>query len=128
MKALNNYVSAAGLLASFQALATAKDAGISPEKFIKVINSSTGRNNTTEVKLEKFVLPETFNSGFALQLMAKDVNIARELIETAGYTTPVSPALAACLDSAVSALGQQADHTALYSYVTDKQDAESVKK
>ena len=38
MKALNNYVSAAGLLASFQALATAKDAGISPETFIKVIN------------------------------------------------------------------------------------------
>ncbi|GIR97437.1 MAG: hypothetical protein CM15mP100_6570 [Alphaproteobacteria bacterium] len=128
MKALNNYVSAAGLLASFQALATAKDAGISPETFIKVINSSTGRNNTTEVKLEKFVLPETFNSGFALQLMAKDVNIARELIETAGYTTPVTPALAACLDSAVSALGQEADHTALYSYVTDKPDAESLDK
>jgi len=93
-----------------------------------VINSSTGRNNTTEMKLEKFVLPETFNSGFALQLMAKDVNIARELIETAGYTTPVTPALAACLDSAVSALGQQADHTALYSYVTDKPDAEGLNK
>ena len=128
MKALNNYVSAAGLLASFQALATAKDAGISPETFIKVINSSTGRNNTTEVKLEKFVLPETFNSGFALQLMAKDVNIARELIEAAGYTTPVTPALAACLDSAVSALGQQADHTALYSYITDEPDAEGLDK
>ena len=128
MKALNNYVSAAGLLASFQALATAKDSGISPETFIKVINSSTGRNNTTEVKLEKFVLPETFNSGFALQLMAKDVNIASELIEAAGYTTPVTPALAACLHSAVSALGQQADHTALYSYVTDKPDAEGLNK
>ena len=128
MKALNNYVSAAGLLASFQALATAKDAGISPETFIKVINSSTGRNNTTEVKLEKFVLPETFNSGFALQLMAKDVNIARELIEAAGYTTPVTPALAACLDSAVSALGQQADHTALYCYVTDKPNAKGLDK
>ena len=128
MKALNNYVSAAGLLASFQALATAKDSGISPETFIRVINSSTGRNNTTEVKLEKFVLPETFNSGFALQLMAKDVNIASELIEAAGYTTPVTPALAACLHSAVSALGQQADHTALYSYVTDKPDAEGLNK
>ena len=127
MKALNNYVSAAGLLASFQALATAKDAGISPENFVNVINRSTGRNNTTEVKLEKFVLNEAFNSGFALQLMAKDVNIARELIEAAGYTTPVTPA-AACLDSAESALGQQADHTALYSYVTDKPDAEGLDK
>ena len=128
MKALNNYVSAAGLLASFQALATAKAAGISPETFIKVINRSTGRNNTTEVKLEKFVLPETFNSGFALQLMAKDVNIARELIEAAGFTTPATPALSACLDSAVSALGQQADHTALYSYITDKPNAKSLNR
>jgi len=121
MKALNNYVSAAGLLASFQALATAKAAGISPETFIEVINGSTGRNNTTEVKLEKFVLPETFNSGFALRLMAKDVNIACELINAAGYSTTTTPALAACLDAALSALGQQADHTALYSYVTENQ-------
>ena len=127
MKALNNYVSAAGLLASFQALATAKAAGISPETFVKVINSSTGRNNTTEVKLEKFVLPATFNSGFALHLMAKDVNIARELIEAAGCNTPVTSALAACLDAAVSSLGQNADHTALYTYVTDKPDAEGFK-
>ena len=123
MKALNNYVSAAGLLASFQALATAIAAGISPETFIKVINSSTGRNNTTEVKLEKFVLPETFNSGFALKLLAKDVNIARELIDDAGYATSATAALAACLDAAVFTLGQQADHTALYTYITDKPDA-----
>ena len=126
MKALNNYVSAAGLLASFQALATAKDAGISPENFVNVINKSTGRNNTTEVKLEKFVLNEAFNSGFALQLMAKDVNIALELIESAGYSTASTSALAAYLDAAVSALGHQADHTSLYSYLTDKQIPEGI--
>ena len=54
------------------------------------------------------------------------VNIARELIEAAGYTTPVTPALAACLDSAVSVLGQQADHTALYSYIINKPDAKGL--
>ena len=73
------------------------------------------------MKLKKFVLPETFNSGFALRLMAKDVNIACELIDAAGYSTTANPALAACLDAALSALGQQADHTALYSYVTENQ-------
>lgn len=119
MKALNNYVSAAGLLASFQALATAKGAGIAPETFVNVINGSTGRNNTTEVKLEKFILNEAFNSGFALQLMAKDVNIACQLIEAAGHTVEATPALAACLDEAVASLGVRADHTELYRYVTD---------
>ena len=38
MKALNNYVSAAGLLASMQALATAESFGISADKFTSVIN------------------------------------------------------------------------------------------
>ena len=118
MKALNNYVSAAGLLASFQALATAERAGIAPETFVKVINGSTGRNNTTEVKLEKFVLNQAFNSGFALQLMAKDVNIACQLIEAAGHNVDATPALAACLDEAVATLGLHADHTELYKFLT----------
>ena len=120
MKALNNYVSAAGLLASFQALATAEVAGIAPETFVKVINGSTGRNNTTEVKLEKFILNQAFNSGFALQLMAKDVNIACELIVAAGHGEKATSALAACLDDAVASLGTDADHTELFRYVTER--------
>ena len=118
MKALNNYVSAAGLLASFQALATAETAGILPETFVKIINGSTGRNNTTEVKLEKFVLNHSFNSGFALQLMAKDVTIASQLIEAAGYDVEATPALVSCLNAASDSLGLHADHTELYKYVT----------
>ena len=78
MKALNNYVSAAGLLASMQALATAQSFNIHPKTFTKVINGSTGRNNTTEVKLEPFIIPRNYASGFSLQLMAKDVGIASE--------------------------------------------------
>ncbi|MDC1087252.1 NAD(P)-dependent oxidoreductase, partial [Alphaproteobacteria bacterium] len=65
IKALNNYVSAAGLIASFEALATARSFGIKPENFLKIINGATGKNNTTEVKLDKFVVSEQFNSGFA---------------------------------------------------------------
>ena len=65
MKALNNYVSAAGLLASMQALATAESFGIAPETFTKVINGSTGRNNTTEVKLEPFIISRRYDSGFS---------------------------------------------------------------
>ena len=73
IKALNNYVSAAGLISSFEALATARSFGIEPENFLKIINGATGKNNTTEVKLDKYVISEKFNSGFALDLMVKDV-------------------------------------------------------
>ena len=90
IKALNNYVSAAGLIASFEALATARSFGIEPDNFLKIINGATGKNNTTEVKLDKFVISEKFNSGFALDLMVKDVSIADSLIKDLSADEPLS--------------------------------------
>ena len=117
MKALNNYVSAAGLLASMQALATAESFGISANKFTNVINGSTGRNNTTEVKMMPFIASRRYDSGFFLRLMAKDVTIASELINNAGFDAPITPALNRYLATALDRLGQDADHTGLYEMV-----------
>ena len=117
MKALNNYVSAAGLLASMQALATAESFGINADKFTSVINGSTGRNNTTEVKMMPFIASRRYDSGFFLRLMAKDVTIASELINNAGFDAPITPALNNYLAAALDKLGQDADHTGLYEMV-----------
>jgi 3-hydroxyisobutyrate dehydrogenase len=117
MKALNNYVSAAGLLASMQALATAESFGISADRFTSVINGSTGRNNTTEVKMMPFIASRRYESGFFLRLMAKDVTIASELINNAGFDAPITPALNRYLTAALDRLGQDADHTGLYEMV-----------
>lgn len=117
MKALNNYVSAAGLLASMQALATAQSFGINPETFTKVINGSTGRNNTTEAKLTPFIIPRSYDSGFSLHLMAKDVDIASKLIANAGFDTPTTNALNDYLLKAVETLSANADHTSLYEMI-----------
>ena len=105
MKALNNYVSAAGLVSSFQALATAQKFGITPHAFQQIINASTGRNNTTEVKIDKFVIPKTYDSGFALNLMAKDVAIASDIITQNGFTLPLNQPLADYLKQALIQLG-----------------------
>jgi len=117
MKALNNYVSAAGLVTSFQALATAKTFGIAPSDFQKVINASTGRNNTTEVKIDKFVLTETYNSGFALHLMAKDVSIASDIIAQNGFALPLTDDLSEYLTNACQQLGGDPDHTEIYRHL-----------
>jgi len=117
MKALNNYVSAAGLLASMQALATAESFGITAETFTKVINGSTGRNNTTEVKMMPYIASRRYDSGFFLRLMAKDVTIASALMENAGFDAPITPALNSYLAEALATLGQDADHTGLYEMV-----------
>ena len=113
IKALNNYVSAAGLISSFEALATARSFGIEPENFLKIINGATGKNNTTEVKLDKFVISEKFNSGFALDLMVKDVTIANSLVRDFS-DKPFSNDVLSHLSVSLKALGGNPDHTEVY--------------
>ena len=114
IKALNNYVSAAGLISSFEALATARSFGIKPENFLKIINGATGKNNTTEVKLDKFVISENFNSGFALDLMVKDVTIANSLIRDLSSEKPFSNDVLSYLSDSLKVLGGNPDHTEVY--------------
>ena len=114
IKALNNYVSAAGLIASFEALATARSFGIEPDNFLKIINGATGKNNTTEVKLDKFVISEKFNSGFTLDLMVKDVSIADSLIKDLSADKPLSENVSNYLSKSLAELGKNSDHTEVY--------------
>ncbi|MGO4842279.1 NAD-binding protein, partial [Rhizobiaceae sp. 2RAB30] len=60
VKALNNYVSAAGLAAACEATLVAQQFGIDPNVLIDVLNVSTGRNNSTELKMKPFILSGTF--------------------------------------------------------------------
>ena len=117
IKALNNYVSAAGLIASFEALKTARSFGIKPENFLKIINGATGKNNTTEVKLDKFVVSEKFNSGFALDLMVKDVSIAHSLIKDLSSDNPLSNDVRNYLSKSLDLLGGNPDHTEVYKVI-----------
>ena len=117
IKSLNNYVSAAGLIASFEALATARSFGIKPENFLKIINGATGKNNTTEVKLDKFVVSEQFNSGFALDLMVKDVSIAHNLIKDLSSDNPLSSDVYNYLSESLKLLGDNPDHTEVYKVI-----------
>ncbi len=114
MKSLNNYVSAAGLIASLEALHTARKYGIDPKNFIEIINGATGKNNTTEVKLEKFVVSEKYNSGFTLDLMVKDVSIANDLIKSLTHADPLSQRVQNYLISSLDLLGKESDHTEVY--------------
>jgi 3-hydroxyisobutyrate dehydrogenase len=114
MKALNNYVSAAGLLAACEALKVGSDFGIAPEKIVAVLNASTGKNNSTENKLMQFVVSGAFNSGFSLGLMKKDIGIATGLAESLGSDTLLGEVLLKSWADAEAMLGGAADHTEIY--------------
>lgn len=111
MKALNNYVSAAGLLAACEALKVGADFGIAPERIIAVLNASTGKNNSTENKMMQFVVSKQFNSGFSLGLMRKDIGIATDLSKRLGSKTLLGEALLKSWADAEAKLGGAADHT-----------------
>ena len=114
MKALNNYVSAAGLLAACEALKVGADFGIAPDKIVAVLNASTGKNNSTENKLMQFVVSGLFNSGFSLGLMKKDINIATDLAKSLGSDTLLGEVLLKSWADAEAKLSGAADHTEIY--------------
>lgn len=117
VKALNNYVSAAGLIAASEALNAAKRFGLDPHVVNQVFNASTGRNNTTENKVENFMLNDAFNSGFSLALMRKDVQIALNFIENMNCYANLAKQCALTAKEADEKLGKGADHTAMFDYV-----------
>lgn len=117
MKALNNYVSAAGLVAACEALQIGVAFGLDPELMTDILNVSTGRNNSTEVKLKPFVIPKNYGSGFSLGLMAKDLRTADDLARQLGVPAPFSAACAELWTQALAELGPQADHTAIDAFV-----------
>jgi 3-hydroxyisobutyrate dehydrogenase len=90
MKALNNYIAAAGYTAVAEALLIGQRFGLDQEKMVDILNASTGRNFSTEFMIKDQVLGGKFATGFALGLMAKDVRIAADLGEAVGLDAPVS--------------------------------------
>lgn len=84
MKALNNYVYAAGLLAVSEALTVARRMELDLDAFADVLNASSGRNVATETKLRQFLLTRDFAGGFALGLQAKDLATALALGKATG--------------------------------------------
>jgi 3-hydroxyisobutyrate dehydrogenase len=113
-KALNNYVSAAGLAATVEVLHIAQRFGIEPEVMTDVLNASSGRSNTSENKVKQFMLSGTFASGFALQLMNKDLKIARALGQSVGYPMTLGATCAEVWDEAAQRSTPSTDHTELY--------------
>jgi 3-hydroxyisobutyrate dehydrogenase len=113
-KALNNYVSAAGLLATVEALHIAEGFGIDPGVMTDVLNASTGRSNTSENKVKQYMLSGAFNSGFALQLMNKDLRIGRALARDLGYPMRFGAVCAQLWDEAARRAAPAADHTEMY--------------
>jgi 3-hydroxyisobutyrate dehydrogenase len=116
VKALNNYLGAAGALAGFEALLVARAFGLDPKPMLDAINSSTGRNSATDRKIPRHILTGNFASGFKLALMTKDVGIAAELARGLRVEAPFLKQTLKMWRDAEKKLPAGADHVEIYKY------------
>jgi 3-hydroxyisobutyrate dehydrogenase len=118
LKALNNLLSAIGIAGAAEVLTAGTKFGLDPKVMLDVINSSTGRNQATQVKFEPYVLSGTFDSGFALSLMVKDLRTALQIADDTGTPTPVARTVVDAAARALQATPEPgADHTVLARWI-----------
>lgn len=106
MKTLNNYVSVGSIIALCDALVsihhgpalsisfpgtladrpqvTGQKLGLDAQQMIDVLNCGTGVNFSTAYSMR---LLKSFDTGYQLELLVKDVKIAREVIMDSGFQT-----------------------------------------
>ena len=85
-------------------------AGVSPETALDVINSSSGRSNTSMNLFPERVVTRAFPRTFRLALMDKDVRIAADFAREYGVASPLLQLASELLREARRELGEEADH------------------
>ena len=111
MKALNNLVSTGGFLIGIEALLIGQRFGLDPAVMVDVLNAATGMNNSSQKKFKQFVLSRSFDAGFSMGLLAKDLSIALQVGRETATPTPVSALCNELVRAAQAMFGSDADHT-----------------
>jgi 3-hydroxyisobutyrate dehydrogenase-like beta-hydroxyacid dehydrogenase len=111
MKLCNNFLSAAAMTATSEAMVMGVKAGLDPRIMLDVINSGTGRNTATEDKFGRVVLPRTFNLGFTVGLMNKDLKLCLAEGKALGVPMEVAETVTRMLQIACDENGPDKDLT-----------------
>ncbi len=82
VKLANNFLSATALAATSEAIAFGTAAGVDMATMLEVINASSGRSAASADKFVHHVVTESYSSGFANTLMAKDLDLYLRAVES----------------------------------------------
>jgi len=75
VKVINNLMSACSIAITAEATSLGVKAGLDPATLLEVVAASSGSNTAAAQKFPAYVLTRTFDQGFRLNLMAKDVRL-----------------------------------------------------
>ncbi|KAF2708574.1 2-hydroxy-3-oxopropionate reductase [Pleomassaria siparia CBS 279.74] len=108
MKTLNNYVSVGSIIALCDALVTGQKLGLDPQTMIDVMNVGTGVNFSTKYSMKNL---KSYDTGYRLELLVKDVKIAKEVIENSGFKSDLPSLALTYLEDAFKMVGKGACHS-----------------
>jgi len=110
LKAVNNALLAVHIWSAAEGLAALVKAGVSPTAALDVINSSSGRSNSSENLIPHRVVTRAFPRTFRLALLEKDVAIAADFLREQRVPSVVIQQVAELFRVARHELGEEADH------------------
>jgi len=110
VKAVNQALLAVHILSTAEALVAAAKAGVNPAVALDVINSSSGRSNSSENLIPARALTREFPRTFRLALLDKDIDIAARLARDLGSPAPIIELAAMLTKEAHQMLGEEVDH------------------
>jgi 3-hydroxyisobutyrate dehydrogenase-like beta-hydroxyacid dehydrogenase len=113
MKLINNICSAASLAITSEAMVMGAKAGLDPDVMVEVLNAGSGRTSASVDKIPRFVLPGSFDFGFAIALSLKDIRLCLEEAERLGVPMMVGNAVKMLFAVTKADFGPDADMTAV---------------
>jgi 3-hydroxyisobutyrate dehydrogenase-like beta-hydroxyacid dehydrogenase len=113
MKLANNIISFGNLAIALEAMTLGAKAGLDAEQMIEVINSSSGRNTATEVKIPNHVLNRAFDYGAAMHIIEKDLELWRQEAELLDAPMWLGSNIRTLFRQCMTELGRDADVTEL---------------
>jgi hypothetical protein len=111
MKLANNFLSATAMAATCEAVVMGVKAGLDPAIMVDVINHGSGRNTATSDKFPRAIIPRTFNLGFAMALMLKDVRLCAAEAKALGVPHDVMDAVLGVWEQGNAEMGADSDFT-----------------
>jgi len=117
LKLLNNMLSSTAFAITSEAFVAGVKGGLEPEVMMSVINAGSGKNGATLDKFPKQVLPRTFDFGFPIGSVCKDIGLAVEECQALGVPMWVGNTVRQTWNYAAMQDGKFRDMTELVRYM-----------
>jgi len=89
LKLLNNYLSGVAMTATSEAIRFGLHHGLDLKTMLDVVHASTGQNTAVSDKFPKRILTESYDAGFRMKLMEKDISLYKQGVTAAGVPSKI---------------------------------------